>query len=148
MAVQMSGDQLRDLIAQVMSGLRGTAGGGGGGDAQAAGNVGGGTFRFGQGGSGKKREIEERHYRRIKVFDGNINTWTDWAFQFKVCTRAASLDAFKAMEFVEQQTDEVWTGEAETHFIEVDIEKLDGELYDQLCSMTSGEPLTLIRGSN
>mgnify|MGYP002810697717 CR=1 FL=1 len=37
----------------------------------------------------KKTRVDERHFRRGNVFEGNEMQWTDWVFQFKTQVRSA-----------------------------------------------------------
>ena len=49
------------------------------------------------------------------------------------------------VSWIEREDDNVDESALETEFVEEDVEKLGAELYDVLCTVTSDEPLTIVR---
>ena len=44
---------------------------------------------FGGGEKFERTKLDERYFRRVKIFEGKEGTWKDWNFQFRVQVRAA-----------------------------------------------------------
>ena len=55
------------------------------------------------------RIIWERAYKRVKKFDGNLGEWRQWAFQFRVATKAIDVLTVEALGDVEKVRAEVTT---------------------------------------
>ena len=93
-----------------------------------------------------RRILDEKFFRRVEKFGGGEKDWKDWCFQFKAAVRGASRVGIEIMRWVER-TDSEQTGEdIDTQFVdEESVDQIGGELYDILCSITSGEALTLVR---
>jgi hypothetical protein len=95
---------------------------------------------------GSRRKLDERHFRRIEKFAGDDKSWKEWNFQMKAAVRGADRLASEMMDFVEKSDDELTEGDIETRFVDEPHEKLASEFYDLLCSLTSGEAMTIVRG--
>ena len=93
-----------------------------------------------------RRSLDERFFRRVKAFSGGEAEWKDWAFQFRAAIRGANRAAARILEWVERAAETVSQEDVETQFVEEDVEKLNAELYDVLCTVVEGEPLTIVRG--
>ena len=95
---------------------------------------------------GNRRLFDEKYFRRVNTYKGSEEGWKSWCFQFKVAVRAASPEAVKTMEWYESHVPDEEFMEEEV--MEQDkIDKLDAELYETLCSMLEGEPLTIAQGT-
>ena len=70
-----------------------------------------------------RERIDERHYRKMGAFSGT--NWKDWSFQFRSSTKSSSVDAYKLV-----------------------TERLSGQLFNLITTMTSGEPLQLLHNCN
>ena len=102
----------------------------------------------GGGHGGGRRTLDEKYFRRMDQFSGDATRWKDWNFQFKAAVRSASRTALDAMTWTERAGEDVKTDDIETQFLDegdVPIDILSGELYDVLCSITSGEAMTVVR---
>ena len=95
-----------------------------------------------------RKRMDERHFRRMKNFDGKEADWKEWKFQLRVAVRANSNDVAKVMDWVEVQTgSEIDRQALIEEFNDADyIDQLGRELYDVLCMLLSGEPSLLIQG--
>jgi hypothetical protein len=102
-----------------------------------------------QGGQGSRKRLDERHFRRVEKFTGCEKVWRDWHFQVRAAVRAADKQAAEIMEHVERTEEDMTSGDIEDKYMEDDgdskIEKLAAEMYDLLCSLTSGEAMTVVR---
>jgi hypothetical protein len=105
---------------------------------------------FNGGGQSKgKRLLDERNFRRIDKYDGNEKGWKDWCFQFKAAMRATDKFAVNVMEYVEKEKEDMTAEELDVHFTGDDnpeMDRLGSELYDLLCSLVTGEAMTIVRG--
>ena len=95
-----------------------------------------------------RRKMDERHFRRMKNFDGKEADWKEWKFQLRVAVRANSNDVAKVMDWVEVQTgSEIDRQALIEEFNDADyIDQLGRELCDVLCMLLGGEPSLLIQG--
>jgi hypothetical protein len=98
------------------------------------------------GGGGGRRALDERHFRRVDKFDGTEKQWKDWCFQLKAAVRATDRTVMKIMEHVEREKEDMSAEDLDVHFVDDGAERLGSELYDLLCSITSGEAMTIVRG--
>jgi hypothetical protein len=94
------------------------------------------------------KRMDERHFRRMKTFDGTKETdWKEWGFQFRVAVRASSRDVSKVMDWIESQTEEVDRESIVDEFQDGDyVDRMSSDLYDVLCMLLGGEPLMTIQG--
>ncbi len=95
-----------------------------------------------------RKRMDERHFRRMKTFDGKEADWKEWKFQLRVAVRANSNDVAKVMDWVEVQTGpEIDRQALIEEFHDADyIDQLGRELFDVLCMLLGGEPSLLIQG--
>ena len=129
----MSAEQIQELIAAAVKGaLEGYNGGKGGG---------------GGSGGGGKTCLDERHFRRVKVFEGDAKSWKDWVFQFKTQVRSADHCAGSILDKIQALVsgDPDW----DVLFVDEDapkVDKIGAGLFSVLTTLMQGEPLTLIKG--
>ena len=71
--------------------------------------------------------------------------WSDWSFVFKATTRSVSLAAFQILDFVERASGPISEDVLSSTFMEVNTEKISGELYDILVTLCKGEALAIVR---
>ena len=50
------------------------------------------------------RKMDERHFRRMKNYDGKETDWKGWKFQLRAAIRAASNDLARVFDWVEVQS--------------------------------------------
>ena len=86
----------------------------------------------------KSRRLEEKHFRRVKVFNGKSANWREWAFQVRVALKAADGDAHKALEWTEKQVANIESEDVVREHGE-EIKQVTGELFDVLCMRTEGK---------
>ena len=93
------------------------------------------------------RIIWEKAYKRVKKFDGNPGEWRQWAFQFRVATKAVDALTVEALDDVEKVKTEVTTRMLglDDKYLNKDIEQRSIEIYDILCMLCEGEALTIIQ---
>ena len=93
--------------------------------------------------------MDERHFRRMRTFDGGKETdWKEWGFQFRVAVTASNLHVAKVMSWIENQADEASQEDIVLEFKDAEyIDRLGCELYDILCMLLTGEPLLTIQGA-
>lgn len=93
--------------------------------------------------SAHRERIDERHYRKMSMFTGI--TWKDMSFQFRSATKSSSTNAHKLLEWAERQSGDI---EGFSKFSAQDSElaqRLSGQLFNVISTMTLGEPLQLLR---
>lgn len=76
-----------------------------------------------------RAQIDEKHYRKIKTFDGA--NWKDFTFQFKAATRSSSNDAYNMLCWAEQEASEI----RPTDYEDIEEEQavqISGELFNLL----------------
>ena len=96
--------------------------------------------------SGATGRLEERHFRRIDKYDGSGH-FSDWSFTFKAAMRSANKATTKVMEWVQGQS-KLEMDELDKYLVDVtDVDPAGSELFDTLVNLTSGEALTVVRGS-
>ena len=97
-----------------------------------------------------RKTLDERYFRRIKVYEGKDTEWKEFQFQLKVAVRAASPEVAKLMEHVEKVGDEVDIDDLAMEFVDFknvpDFEKAAGEVYDMLCLLVHGEASLVVQG--
>jgi hypothetical protein len=99
-------------------------------------------------GIGKK--LDERNYRRIDKFTGEERHWKEWHFQFKAATRSADRHTADILDWVERYPDTTMGDLEDKYNDEFDdnddhLQRLASEMYDVLCSVTTGEAMTIVR---
>ena len=76
--------------------------------------------------------MDERHFKRVKVFEGNEMQWKDWVFQFKTQARSADYWAGAILDKLQEKAgDPDW----ETFLVDEDdekVEKIGAELFSSL----------------
>ena len=97
-----------------------------------------------RGGSGYKG-FNERHFRRVDKFDGK-GLWSNWCFTFKAAARSADKATVEIMEWIENQTDPK-KEDLELEVVDTGVEADGSDLFDTLVALTSGEALTIVRGT-
>jgi hypothetical protein len=103
------------------------------------------------GGGGKSRSVfDERLVRKVDKLDGQEKAWKDWRLQLKAAMGAADQTASLVMDYVEKEAEYMTPGDIVCRFVDggskdADIDKLSEEFYDLLCSVTSGEAMTIVR---
>ena len=118
----MTKEEIGDLIAAAVRGAlqgynQGKGGGGGGGG----------------GNGGHKSRLDERHFRRVKVFEGNELAWEDWVIQFKTQVRSADPWAGSILDRLQKEA----TGDPDwdSFFVDDDdgeVEKISADLFSAL----------------
>ena len=100
-------------------------------------------------GSQDRREpktiLEEVKYKRMDTFAGSKEGWGDWSFVFKATTRSVSLAAFQLLTFTERANGPISEDALNSTFMDVNVEKVSGELYDILVTLCKGEALAIVR---
>ena len=102
------------------------------------------------GSSGKRKGIEEKHFKRLDSFKGGSTEWRDWSFQAKTVLRSIDNSFAEYLDLVEKQVD--YDGKKvvdEDMDIEVTwehIQQAAREFYNVLCIVCTGEALMIIRG--
>ena len=81
----------------------------------------------------------------METFAGGKEGWSDWSFVFKATTRSISLAAFQIIDFVERATGPISEDLLSSTFMDVNTEKIGGELYDILVTLCKGEALAIVR---
>ncbi len=92
--------------------------------------------------SGRRLDLK---FMRVHDFEGQPERWPDWVFGFKRAVRAASKEAYDILDEVERSTVDVDEVDLEVKHVDVNVEKLSGELYDILCQVCTGEAMSVIR---
>ena len=94
--------------------------------------------------------LDEHHFRRMVVFQGEDRGWRDWSFQFRAALRGAEREFLVVvLKWVETASNDTKEDDLETQFLdEYDVERWGAELYDVLCSLTGGETLTIVRAES
>ena len=94
----------------------------------------------------QRRVLDERQFRRLDKFAGQESAWRDRSFQLRAGIRGASKETLEAMNWVERVPTDHTEEEIETQHVDfAECAQIAGELYDLLCSITTGEALTLVR---
>ena len=83
-------------------------------------------------------------HMRLQTFDGSAAAWGDWAFGLKRAVRSQSRDIFQIFEEVEKRT-ELDEDQLVLDLVDVEVERLSGEVYDILCQSVSGEAMAIVR---
>ena len=102
------------------------------------------------GDAGRRKVIEEKHFKRLDSFKGGSMEWRDWSFQAKTVLRSIDNNFAEYLDLVEKQVD--YDGKQvvdEDMDIEVTwdhIQQAAREFYNVLCIVCSGEALMIIRG--
>ena len=101
----------------------------------------------GRGGGGPRKVLDERHFRRMATFGGEGRQWREWSFQLRAALRGASKDVADVISWIETVPGTVTGEEIDQNSVEEKevLEQWEAEFYDLLCSLTSGEALTLVR---
>ncbi len=81
---------------------------------------------------------------RLQTFDGSAAAWGDWAFGLQRYIRSQSRDIFEIHDEVEKRT-ELDEDQLALDLVDVNVEKLSGEVYDILCQSVSGEAMAIVR---
>jgi len=95
---------------------------------------------------GGPKGFNERHFRRVDKFDGKSG-WSDWCFSFKAAARSADKAVVEMMEWIEKETDPKQE-ELDLQVVDNGVDAEGSELFDTLVALTSGEALTIVRGTN
>ena len=108
----------------------------------------------GLGSKGERAILYEKAFSRVEVFTGDEKKFKEWVFNIMIVVRALSNEAGKWMKEVTVMREQYVEGEHESwkaKLAGLDDEdlymKIQGELFGQLCLLTSGEPNTLVRGA-
>jgi hypothetical protein len=97
-----------------------------------------------------KKKLDERYFRRIEKFAGDEKIWKEWHFQLKAAIRSTDRHTADVIDWIEKNPDTTM-GDLEDKFNdEFDdsddhLKVLAAEMYDLLCSVTSGEAMTIVR---
>ena len=91
----------------------------------------------GGGNRGSRRGFEERHLRRVDKFGGR-GSWSDWSFTLEVTT--------EVMDWVEA-TQDLKKEALDGHMIDSEADVAGSDLFDMLVGLTSGDALTIVRGT-
>ena len=83
-------------------------------------------------------------HMRLQTFDGSAAAWGDWAFGLKRAVRSQSRDVFQILEEVEKRT-ELDEDQLVLDLVDIEVERLSGEVYDILCQSVSGEAMAIVR---
>ena len=97
-------------------------------------------------GGGGHKGFNERHFRRVDKFDGK-SSWSDWCFTFKAAARSADKLVVEMMEWMEKQANPKQE-ELDTHVVDIGVDADGVDLFDTLVALTSGEALTIVRGTD
>ena len=82
--------------------------------------------------------LEEKYFRRIDKYSGELGKWQEWLFNVFVAVSGVSSECVVAMEEIVKTAGEV----KDVMTIEVDQairDKFGSELFGVLCSLTAGE---------
>ena len=96
-------------------------------------------------GGGGHKGFNERHFRRVDKFDGK-SSWSDCCFTFKAAARSADKLVLEMMEWMEKQATPKQE-ELDTHVVDIGVDADGVDLFDTLVALTSGEALTIVRGT-
>ncbi len=101
----------------------------------------------GRGGGGPRKVLDERHLRRMAAFGCDDRQWRDWSFQLRAALRGANKDIADVIAWIETVPGTVTSEEIDQNSVEEKevFEHWGAEFYDLLCSLTSGEALTIVR---
>jgi hypothetical protein len=91
------------------------------------------------------RKVLDARYLKLQEFNGEASKWSDWAFSFKRTIRSMSPEAYKVIEAVEKVIGVLEEDKLAPEDIEVDVDKISGELYDILCQACTGDAMSLVR---
>ena len=97
-------------------------------------------------GGGGHKGFNERQFRRVDKFDGK-SSWSDWCFTFKAAARSADKLVVEMMEWMEKQANPKQE-ELDTHVVDIGVDADGVDLFDTLVALTSGEALTIVRGTD
>ena len=108
----------------------------------------------GQAKGNDKAILYEKAFSRVDVFTGEEKKFKEWVFNLTIVVKALSKEAGKWMKEVMVMRDQYVEGEYQRwranlmSLEEEDLyDKVQGELFGQLCLLTTGEPNTLVRGA-
>ena len=97
-------------------------------------------------GGGSHKGFNERHFRRVDKLDGK-SSWSDWCFSFKAAARSADKQVVEVMEWIEKETNPQQT-DLDDQVVDSGGDADGSELFDTLVALTSGEALTIVRGTD
>ena len=83
-------------------------------------------------GGGGRRQLGAKGVTRVETFTGKENMWREWAFQFRVATKAMNDDVANIMTRTEGDDTAHDLTALELEFDKLDVAEAAGELYDLL----------------
>ena len=91
--------------------------------------------------------LQEKCFRRVEKFEGELLKFRGWLFDFLVAiSQVGDLLARELNQLLSGGLDEKWYPETDTDVCEFKYGKYSFELYGLLCSLTTGEAKTIIKG--
>ena len=107
---------------------------------------------IGGGSGGKSVLLDERHFRRMEMFEGSELKWSEWRFSLGVSVKAADSKIATMMSQVESADPRAATTERMREEMkilgdeQVDwFDKASAEVFGHLCQLTKGKPNGVVR---
>ena len=91
-----------------------------------------------------RRLLPEKSFSRVSKFNGGESEFADFAFQFRLATKAANGKAYELLEKCVGVKDEITFASLES--TDPQYRKLSIELYDLIGLSVMGEAMTIVRG--
>ena len=103
--------------------------------------------RLDEWGAERRVVLEEKYFRRMDKFEGDMAKFRGWVFDLGVAIGGVDEKLSKTLERLGRYEDkDKWEPEQEGQAFQEIHEKYKGELYGLLCSITQGEAKVLVRG--
>ena len=105
------------------------------------------TGHFGNKGGGKGQVIlDERHFRKLKIYDGALEKYRLWTFNFLVALgRIDGKLASEIRKLLPRVSDDHWTPQGDAELDQDVYELYKEELFGVLVDNTDGDALTVVK---
>jgi len=94
--------------------------------------------------------VDEEYFRRFDSFDGDRVEFRGWMFDFALCIGQIDKglpDQIRMLMASDKSRDDKWDPKDDGDLDQELYRKFSGELYGVLCTLTTGEPKNLVRGT-
>ena len=91
--------------------------------------------------------LDEKYFRRVDKFDGDLSKFRGWLFDLLVSIGQVDSELAKELKvLLSRGLDESWDPERDVGLSMLIYEKYASELYGLLCSLTTGEAKNVLKG--
>ena len=90
--------------------------------------------------------LDERHFRRIEKFNGEMGKWREWSFQPKTAMGAVNRDVREVLDRIQNYAKDPNWEDVFMETTEASRQRYGAELYNLIVTLVSGEALTVVRG--